>query len=102
MALFNKEEFEKFKARIKRDYGKKKPTPLAKRLDSQIKFTVEALEEAKQNVIEFERDLKLYTRMRDLMGDRVFKTQEEFARYILSLDPDIADEYEAVMGEKLS
>ena len=91
-----KESFEAFKANR---MNKKKPNTIADTLQFEINFTEEEINRCKEELKEFEKDLATYKKFKDLIKDREFKSQREFAKFILSLDEDIMKDYERVYGE---
>lgn len=78
-----------------------KKTPVSESLDFEIKITRDEIKRHKKEMNELERDLATYLRFKDLMGDKEFKSQREFAKYILSLDEDIMKDYERVYGDNI-
>ena len=83
------------------DRNKRKQKTVAEILDTEIAYTLEEIGLAKMRLEELEKDLASYNRFKKLIGDKEFKTQREFAKYILSLDDDIMKDYERLYGEKI-
>lgn len=95
MALTKLDEWLKSK-KIKQ---KQKMSPL-ERLEFDIEFTTTEIIKQQRVLYELEKDLVTFNKLKDLIKDKEFKNEREYAKYLLSLDGDIMKDYERVYGEK--